>query len=240
MGRNDRQNAYNQQNALQQQLYGQLQQQAASIPGDLTPEQKAGITQTTMGGIDTSLGNAKDEAMRRASATGSTAGLPEMQLEAGREGAREKSQAGAQLQEYFAEVPVQRALAKAGVYLPMMGTTTQAMGQVAPQPSQFWNSLAGGAGAAGGGLLMGLGMCWIAEELYGPWSGEVCVLRYWLLYMEKPLPWRIFARLYKHFGLRLARMARTNLYLRAVLKSIFDRALSTARRKIFSGESEWE
>ena len=150
MGRGARQAAYNQQDANQQQLYGTLNKVANQIPSDLTGQQKAGVTQAAMGGIDTGIGNMQDEAKRSASATGSSAALPEMLNETGLEGTREKSAAGSQLQEYFAQVPVQRSLAQAGVYLPMYGTTTTGMGQVAPQPDpNYLSQLIGAAGTAG-------------------------------------------------------------------------------------------
>jgi hypothetical protein len=154
MGRGARQQAYNAQTANQQKLYGTLNTVANKIPDDLTGQQKAGVTQAAMGGISTGIGNMQDEAKRSASATGSSAALPEMMNETGLEGTREKATAGSQLQEYFAQVPVQRALAKAGVYLPMYGTTTTAMGAVAPQPDpNYLQSLIGAAGTAAGGFL---------------------------------------------------------------------------------------
>ena len=156
MGRNARQDAYNQQTANQAASAGDAIQAANAIPNDLTAGQKSGITQATMGGIDTSFQNANDEMMRRESASGSSAGVPETQLEMAREGAQQKSQAGAGLQEYFANVPIQRSLAKAGIYLPLAGQNAEMANAVAPQAqpsmfSQIFNPLMSAAGTAASG-----------------------------------------------------------------------------------------
>jgi len=47
------------------------------IPDDYTAKQKSDITTAEMGGIDAGYGNLRDEMMRRSSATGSFAGIPE-------------------------------------------------------------------------------------------------------------------------------------------------------------------
>lgn len=124
-----------------------------AIPSDYTPGQKADITTAEMSGIDVGYGNLKDEIMRRGSATGSSAGIPEALAESTKEGIRAKADAGAQLQEMFANVPVQRALQKASIFQPALG------GMLFDRyPAQSGSSIGGiiqgGAAAAGTAALI--------------------------------------------------------------------------------------
>ena len=125
MGRGSRRRARELEESRRGQLFGQVQEEIGAIPPDLTPEQRAGITQARLGGIDIGYGNIMDEAKRRFARTGSRAAAPELALEIGRERTREKSRAGAELEQYFAEVPVQRRLARAGAYTPIFQGTGQ-------------------------------------------------------------------------------------------------------------------
>lgn len=99
---------------------GMVRQQMSKIPDDYTPEQKSAITTAELGGIDVGFGNLRDELTRRASATGSEAGIPETLLEGNRDAIQQKADAGAKLQEMFANVPVQRALQKASIFQPAL------------------------------------------------------------------------------------------------------------------------
>lgn len=143
------------QDETRKNLYtGMVQGQMNNIPNDYNPEQKAAITQAEMGGIDAGYGNVRDEMMRRASATGSSAGVPETLLESNREAIQQKAQAGAQLQETFANVPVQRALQKASIFQPALGGM---LSSNYPQqaPSQT-GAVVGGVGTAAAGIALAL------------------------------------------------------------------------------------
>jgi hypothetical protein len=99
---------------------GLINQTVAKVPDDYTAPQKTAITSAEMGGIDVGFGNLKDEMMRRASATGSYAGIPESLTEAGNQSIRQKADAGASLQEMFANHPTQQALAQASIFQPAL------------------------------------------------------------------------------------------------------------------------
>lgn len=115
-----------------------------NIPDDYSAKQKSDITTAEMGGIDAGYGNIRDEMMRRSAATGSSAGLPETLLESNREAIQQKAQAGAQLQETFANVPVQRQLQKASVFQPAEGGM---LSSNYPQATPSGSNAAIGAGA---------------------------------------------------------------------------------------------
>lgn len=100
---------------------GMIKTTMSKIPDDYSSQQKADITSAELGGIDVGYGNLRDEITRRQSATGSAAGVPEALMESSREGIAAKAAAGEQLQETFANVPVQRALQQASVFQPAVG-----------------------------------------------------------------------------------------------------------------------
>jgi len=124
MARGAREKAREAEEARRTELFGAIRGEAAAIPRDYTPEQRAAITRARLGGIDIGYGNLLDEAMRRYARTGATAGYGELLGELGRERTREKSRAGAELETGFAEVPVQRALQRAGVLSGLYGPST--------------------------------------------------------------------------------------------------------------------
>lgn len=153
--------------ALKQSYTDKLSGLADAIPSDYSDAQKSDIRGAEMGGIDVGFGNMKDEMMRRSSATGSFAGLPETLMESGTEAARQKADAGQALEAKFADVPVQRALQKASIFQPAISgmlyarppasstsyMPTDQSSYVPNQPSTF-SSIMGavaGAGATVGG-----------------------------------------------------------------------------------------
>lgn len=129
---------------------GLIKSTMAKIPDDYTPQQKSAITTAELGGIDVGYGNLRDEITRRAAATGSSAGIPESLMEANREAIREKASAGAQLQEMFANVPVQRALQQASIFQPALGGML--FDRYPQQPSGTTGSILGAAGSAAVGI----------------------------------------------------------------------------------------
>jgi hypothetical protein len=146
MGRNTADNLAKQEDARRASLTNMAVDAAQGIPSDYTPEQKAAITTTTLGSIDTQFKNTNDEMMRRASATGSSAGLPETLLESGRQDAQTKAEAASGLTQEFANVPVQRALQKASIFAPLVGAQGN---QQASNSGWFDNLLGSAMGAAG-------------------------------------------------------------------------------------------
>lgn len=146
MSRGSAEKLQQQEEARKNQYTNLITSTAAKIPDDYTAQQKADITTAEMGGIDAGFGNLKDEMLRRASATGSFAGLPETLTEANLDAARQKAQAGAQLQETFANVPVQRALQQASVFQPAVGGMLYSRNVPAPGPSTLDTILSGATG----------------------------------------------------------------------------------------------
>jgi hypothetical protein len=118
-----------------------------NIPSDYSAKQKADITTAELGGVDTGYANLRDEMMRRSAATGTTGGLPETMLESNREAIQTKAQDAAQLQETFANVPVQRQLQKASIFQP---ATSGMLGSNFPQATPSSGTAAIGAGATVG------------------------------------------------------------------------------------------
>lgn len=148
MGRGTADKLAQQEDARRAQLTNMAVDTANTIPADYTPQQKADTTTATLGTIDTNFKNNADEMARRASATGSSAGLPESMLENTRQAAQVKSQAASGLQQQFANIPVQRALQKASIFAPLVGAQGQ---QQASNTSFLDNILASGAKAAAEG-----------------------------------------------------------------------------------------
>jgi hypothetical protein len=122
MGRGTADKLAQQEDARRANLTNMAVDAAGKIPPDYTPQQKADVTTSTLGTIDTQFKNNADEMARRASATGSGAGLPESLLENTRQAAQTKAQAASGLQQQFANVPVQRALQKASIFTPLVGS----------------------------------------------------------------------------------------------------------------------
>jgi len=144
MGRGTADKLAQQEDARRASLTNMAVDSAQSIPSDYTPQQKADITTNTLGTIDTQFKNNADEMARRASATGSSAALPESMLENTRQAAQTKSQAASGLSQQFANVPVQRALQRASIFTPLVGAQG---GQQASNTSWLDNILASGAKA---------------------------------------------------------------------------------------------
>ena len=149
MSRNASQNLANQEEARKNQYTGMVTSTTAKVPDDYTPEQKADITTAEMGGIDIGFGNLKDEMLRRSSATGSFAGLPETLSEATLNATRQKADAGTKLQETFANVPVQRALQQASIFQPALSGMLYNRYPNQPSGNTLGGILTGGAAAAG-------------------------------------------------------------------------------------------
>jgi len=139
----------------------------ASLPTDYTPEQKAAITQATLGTVDTGLQNAQNKAAGFAARTGATAGMPELMSQEARNAASTKAGAAAKLSEDFANVPFQRGSQvaqlqnqNAAEYSPYYGSSsglTSNLAQQAFKPGLLSNILTGMAGGVGGGLGSALG-----------------------------------------------------------------------------------
>jgi len=147
MGRGTADKLAQQDEARKNQYTNMVTDTIAKIPDDYSPQQKADITTNTLGTIDTQFKNNADEMARRASATGSSAGLPEDLLENTRQNAQTKAQAASGLQQQFANVPVQRALQQASVFAPALGGMQQE--QQASNTSWFDQLLGSAAAAAG-------------------------------------------------------------------------------------------
>jgi uncharacterized protein involved in outer membrane biogenesis len=147
MSRGSAEKLQQQEEARKDSYTGMVQSTVAKIPDDYSSSQKADITTAEMGGIDAGFGNMKDEMMRRASATGSFAGMPESLSEATLNSTRMKADAGAQLQETFANVPVQRALQQASIFQPALGGMLYSRNVPTPGPSTT-DSILGAAGSA--------------------------------------------------------------------------------------------
>lgn len=145
MSRDSNQQIAQQDEARKDSYTSMIQQTEAKIPDDYSPEQKAAITTAEMSGIDAGYGNLRDELMRRASSTGDSAGVPETLVESNEQAIRDKAQAGAQLQETFANVPVQRALQQASVYQPAL--SGMLYDRYPQQPSNTTGSIIGAAGS---------------------------------------------------------------------------------------------
>lgn len=142
-----------QEEARKNQYTSMVQSTVAKIPDDYSTQQKSDITTSEMGGIDTGFSNLKDEMMRRASATGSFAGMPESLTEANLDTVRQKADAGSKLQEMFANVPVQRALQQASIFQPALSGMLYSRNVPTPGPSTTDSILgAAGSGAIGVGL----------------------------------------------------------------------------------------
>jgi phage protein D len=148
MGRGTADKLAQQDEARKSQYTNMVTETMGQIPTDYTPQQKADITTNTLGTIDTQFKNNADEMARRASATGSGAGLPESLLENTRESAQTKAQAASGLAQQFANVPVQRALQKASIFAPALGGMQGE--QQASNTSFLDNILASAAGGIGG------------------------------------------------------------------------------------------
>jgi hypothetical protein len=156
MSRGSAEKLQQQEEARKNDFTAKLTSTAAKIPDDYAAEQKSNITTAEMGGIDAGYGNLRDEMMRRSSATGSFAGLPESLAESNREGIRAKADAGAKLQETFANVPVQRALQQASVFQPAVGGMLYSRNVPTPGPSTL-DSILGAGGAVAGGFARAMG-----------------------------------------------------------------------------------
>jgi hypothetical protein len=148
MGRGTADKLAQQDEARKSQYTNMVTDTMSKIPDDYSAQQKADITTNTLGTIDTQFKNNADEMARRASATGSSAALPESMLENTRQAAQTKSQAASGLAQQFANVPVQRALQQASVFAPALGGMQQQ--QQASNSSWFDTMLANAAGAAAG------------------------------------------------------------------------------------------
>jgi hypothetical protein len=154
MSRDANADAAKQDEARKDQYTGMIQQTEAKIPNDYSPQQKSAITTAELGGIDVGYNALRDEMTRRAAATGSSAGMPEALMEANRDSIRAKADAGAKLQEEFANVPVQRALQQASVYQPAL--SGMLYNRYPQQPSSTLGSIIGAGGQIGSALITGL------------------------------------------------------------------------------------
>jgi hypothetical protein len=152
MSRNNAQQLAQQEEARKNKYTGMIQSAVAKVPDDYTASQKADITTAEMGGIDVGFGNLKDEMLRRASATSSAAGLPESLSEANRDATRQKADAGAKLQEMFANVPVQRALQQASIFQPAL--SGMLYNRYPQQSGGVLNSIIGAGGGAGAAAIV--------------------------------------------------------------------------------------
>jgi hypothetical protein len=228
----------NQEEARKDAYTGMIQQSVSQIPSDYTPEQKASITTAEMGGIDVGYGNLRDEMMRRASATGSSAGIPESLNEAGRESIRAKADAGAKLQEMFANVPTQRALQQASIYQPAL--SGMLYNRPLPQSSGILNSIIGAGGAIGAALLGkgrtggtgGTAGCWIAVAVYGrdSWKPEF-IWQFWTKkWANESRFYRILLGLYLIVGELSAWVVQRIPLLKRACKMLFDHALQKAEK----------
>lgn len=149
MGRGTADKLAQQEDARRASLTNMAVDAANGIPSDYTPQQKADVTTSTLGTIDTQFKNNADEMARRASATGSSAGLPESLLENTREAAQTKAQAASGLQQQFANVPVQRSLQKASIFTPLVaGQGNQQASNTSFLDNILSSAAAGAAGAA--------------------------------------------------------------------------------------------
>src|SRR5438445_492560 len=151
MSRGSAEQLQKQEEARKDKYTGMVQDSMNQIPSDYTDKQKSDITTAELGGIDAGYANMKDELMRRSSATGSFAGMPETLMESTRQSARDKADAAAKLQEMFANVPVQRALQKASIFQPAIGGMLYSRNTPTAGPSTL-DSIIGAAGAITGGL----------------------------------------------------------------------------------------
>jgi hypothetical protein len=152
MGRDTNAQLAQQDEARKDQFTGMINQQVNAIPSDYTDKQKADITSAELGGIDVGYGNLRDQLLSKAAATGSESGIPETLVDANRQAIQEKAAAGEQLQETFANVPVQRALQKASVFQPAL--SGMLYDRYPSQPSNTTSSIIGAAGQAGATALM--------------------------------------------------------------------------------------
>lgn len=124
MGKSKKKKAQSAEEQRRNQLFALLMGEAQGIPVDLTESQREGIRRARLGGVDIGYQNLQDQATRRFSRTGSQAGYGELVKELGRERTREKSRGAAELEEAFAEVPVRRRLARARIFSPLYGAST--------------------------------------------------------------------------------------------------------------------
>lgn len=145
MSRDSNQQIAQQDEARKDQYTGMIQQTESQIPSNYTPEQVSALTTADLGGIDAGYGNLRDEMMRRASATGDSAGVPESLVESNEQSIRDKAQAGAQLQTQIFQYPTQQALAQASVYQPAL--SGMLYDRYPQQPSNTTGSIIGAAGS---------------------------------------------------------------------------------------------
>lgn len=215
-----------QDNARKDTYTGMIQNTVAKIPDDYTAQQKQQITSAEMGGIDVGFGNLKDEMMRRASATGSYAGIPESLTEAGNQSIRQKADAGAQLQEQFANHPTQQALAQASVFQPALSGMLYDR-YPNQQPSALTSIIGSALGAAG------VAACYIAAAVFnesfvdGP---RVVLVRRWLFneYVKQGTLARMILRAYIRYGERAAKIIKRSENLTSLFLLIFTRILKKA------------
>jgi hypothetical protein len=105
------------------------------------------------------------------------------------------------------------------------------------QQSGWLNAALGGLGAAAGGWASGgfkmPGGCWIAEAIYGPQDLRTHLVREWLntTFVLRPAG-RVVMQFYMRFGQRIASVVSRSRALKAVLRPLFDRALSEAITKL--------
>lgn len=153
----------------QQQAAQGLQSLQKAVPLNLTPQQTEEFELAPLQQLGASYGTARNELMRRAAATGSQAALPETLSELGRSQAQQGAQTELATQAALQNIPVQRAMAKASMYQPLLGlqppgpypqTQTQTTGGTIGSTLSGILSPIIGAGvnalAPGAGLLMSL------------------------------------------------------------------------------------
>jgi hypothetical protein len=136
----------------------------------------------------------------------------------------------------FQRYGVQASALPADTYSRIYGTAiggrdaalgTQA--QTASQPG-FWDQMAGSLISGAAGVAAGFTPhCWIAEAIYGVDDPRTHLVREWLTAEFALTPFgRTVMNLYRRFGQRVASVARKSRVLRALLRPIFDRALSNS------------
>src|SRR2546425_4099511 len=109
-----------------------------------------------------------------------------------------------------------------------------------------WSAVAGIVGQAAGGLTGGIGAnlgksvgrsnpCWCAAEVFNGWDDpRVALARWWIfdVWAKNSVVGNIVSRVYRKIGKQTAWLAHRFNTLKRVLKVLFDRALSEARKAI--------
>jgi hypothetical protein len=222
MGRKKAQKAAAKEEGPMRETESAILAEARGIDPELSAEQRGKIMQARIGGVDEEFGLIGDRAARHFGRIGSTVGQPEFEMELGRERGREKARGAAEQEQWFAEDAMRRRMARAGIMQPVSaqqsGRFTQFRDTYNRQPGFDWGAVIGAGATAASAFI-----CWIAEVLYGVDSWKVSALRTWFYGEGQCRAWvRAFLWFYVRYGERVAEMAKSRAWLRAVLHMVFD------------------